>query len=219
MCFSPEGDLVSGLIIVGLGIDACLHVKSRPAYLALAALPVALGLHQIDEAFVWFALQGTVSNSVGHVAMWIYLTFAFVILPVAVPMIVIAITPTTIRRRRIIPLLVLGLGVSGVLLAAMMQRDPNAAIGSYHISYSIGLQHGLVVVALYIVATCGPLLMSGIRFAVWLGVANLVAVVVLARLSADGFTSLWCFYAAIASGIIAAYLRVTQTHLQQSATT
>ena len=36
------------------------------------------------------------------------------------------------------------------------------------------------------------------------------AIAVLARLSADGFTSLWCFYAAVASGAIALYLRFGQ---------
>jgi len=41
----------------------------------------------------------------------------------------------------------------------------------------------------------------------WFGVSNLVAIAVLARLSADGFTSLWCFYAALASGAIALWLR------------
>ena len=39
------------------------------------------------------------------------------------------------------------------------------------------------------------------------GVANLLAVVVLARLTADGFTSLWCFYAALACGAICLHMR------------
>ena len=51
MCFSPTGDLVGGSVVVVIGIDACLHVKGRPEYLAVAALPIVLGLHQIDETF------------------------------------------------------------------------------------------------------------------------------------------------------------------------
>ena len=43
---------------------------------------------------------------------------------------------------------------------------------------------------------------------VWFGLANLATAAVLVRLAADGFASLWCFYAALASGGIAVYIRV-----------
>jgi hypothetical protein len=46
---------------------------------------------------------------------------------------------------------------------------------------------------------------------------NLVAVIVLARLCANGFTSLWCFYAALASGAIALHLRFAKTREQRVA--
>ena len=61
------------------------------------------------------------------------------------------------------------------------------------------LSHGGLVVALYVVTICGALLFSGYRHIAIFGVANLAAVVVLARLTLDGFTSLWCAYAAIAA--------------------
>ena len=44
------------------------------------------------------------------------------------------------------------------------------------------------------------------------GLANLVVVVILARLSADGFASLWCFYAAIACGAIMLHMRYAKPH-------
>ena len=37
--------------------------------LLLAALPLLLGAHQIDEAFVWWSLRGHLSHTVGRVAM------------------------------------------------------------------------------------------------------------------------------------------------------
>jgi len=43
-------------------------------------------------------------------------------------------------------------------------------------------------------------------------VANLAAVIALALLCASGFTSLWCFYAALVSGAIALHLRLRQPH-------
>jgi len=51
---------------------------------------------------------------------------------------------------------------------------------------------------------------------VWFGAVNLVAVIVLARLCANGFASLWCFYAALASGAIALHLRFAKARKYQS---
>ena len=40
-----------------------------------------LDAHQLDEAFVWWGLDGHVPHTVGRVALWIYLVIAFVVLP------------------------------------------------------------------------------------------------------------------------------------------
>ena len=207
MCFSPTGDLVGGVVVVGIGVDACLHLKRRFEYVAIAALPIALGLHQIDEAFVWWWLQGHVGSAMGHAAMWIYLVFALVVLPTLVPLVVFFFTPRSSRRWRLAPFIVLGAVVSAILFEAMWVGHPMARLGTYHLAYTIGLRHGVVIIGLYIVATCGPLLASGFRAMQWFGIANLVMVIVLALLVASGFTSLWCFYAALVSGAIALHLR------------
>jgi hypothetical protein len=210
MCFSPEGDLIGGLVVTAIGVDACLHLRGRPEYRLIAPFPILLGLHQIDETFVWWQLQGHVPHAIGVAAMWIYLLFAFVVLPTLVPTMVLLLEPRD-RRRVIAPFLALGVVTSAVLLETMVSGHPNARLGAYHVAYSIGLQHGVVIIGLYIVATCGSMLVSGLRNVVWFGAANLVAVIVLARLCANGFASLWCFYAALASGAIALHLRFAKT--------
>jgi hypothetical protein len=211
MCFSADGDLAGGVVVFAIGVDALRHLRGRKEYLVIAALPLVLGLHQIDEAFVWWGLQGHVSAHVGRVAMWIYLLFALVALPVLAPVLVMTLEKTPTGRRRIAPFLVIGMGTSVLLLVAMLSTTPSSHLGHFHIAYSIGLRDGIPIIGLYIIATCGSMLASGFRHVVWFGFANLVAVVVLARLCADGFTSLWCFYAALASGGIALYLRIDDT--------
>jgi hypothetical protein len=210
MCFSPEGDLVGGIVVATIGIDAVRHLHSRPEFKFLAPLPIVLGLHQIDETFVWWQLQGHVPRSVGVVAMWIYLIFALVVLPSVVPLIMWAMEPQRRRRRALWVLSLLGFAVSVTMLATMLAGNPTAHLGHYHIAYSIGLHDGVLVTGLYVVATCGATLISSRRSVVIFGLFNLVAVVVLARLAADGFTSLWCFYAAVVSALIALMLRTRQ---------
>ncbi len=215
MCFSPAGDLVGGAVVAAIGIDACLHVKGRTENLAIAALPLLLGLHQIDETFVWWGLQGHVPTGIGHVAMWIYLVFALVVLPILVPILMMLLVTTRHRRRQILPFLAIGVGVSAVLLEAILVGHPSVKLGAYHLAYTIGLRHGVAVIGLYIVATCGPLFVTGYRSIMWFGVANLGAVIVLALLCASGFTSLWCFYAALVSGAIALHLRYSKVNARR----
>lgn len=208
MCLSAEGDLVAGVVVTAIGVDACRHLKGRSEYLFVAALPLLLGLHQLTETLVWWGLQGSIPAAVGEVAMWIYLFFAFVALPVLVPALVLRLEPAGDRRRLLLGFLGLGTLVGLYLLVMMLRTHPTAEMSGLHISYSMGLEHGVVIGGFYVLATCGAMLASGLRHVMWFGLANLAAAAALVRLSADGFASLWCFYAALASGAIALYLRL-----------
>lgn len=212
VCFSPQGDLAGGIVVTTIGVDACRHLRGRNNYLLLATMPLLLGAHQIDESLVWWSLQGHVPHAVGRVAMWIYLLIALVVVPVLVPVAIYKLEPTRRRRYSIAPFIVLGAGVALALLVTMVRGPVTVRMGRYHLAYSIGLRHGIVIVGLYVVATCGALLFSGYRHVLVFGLANLVVVVILARLTADGFASLWCFYAALASGAITLHMRFAKTH-------
>jgi hypothetical protein len=131
-------------------------------------------------------------------------------LPTLVPTMIFLLEPRE-RRKVIAPFLVMGIVVSALLLETMLRGHPSAKLGSYHVAYTIGLQHGVIIIGLYIAATCGSMLASGTRNVVWFGAVNLIAVLVLARLCADGFASLWCFYAALASGAIALHMRFAKS--------
>jgi len=207
VCFSAGADLVGGVVIGAVGVDVLRHVRGRRRYMALAALPLLLAVHQLDEAFVWWGLQGHVPASLGRVAEWVYLTFAFVVLPVYVPVAILALERERRRRRMMAPFVVLGAVVAGILLAAMVRGPVTATLGSHYIGYSTDLHAGGFVVMLYVTATCGALMLSGVRDIARYGVVNLVAVALLARLTIDGFASLWCAWAAISSAAFAIHLR------------
>jgi hypothetical protein len=212
VCFSPQGDLVGGVVVTAIGVDACRHLRGRDTHLLLAALPLLLGAHQVIESLVWWGLEGDVPHSVGRVAMWVYLAIALVVVPVFVPLAILRLELSARRRSLIAVFALLGTIVAVFFLVQMVRGPVTVRLGSYHLAYSIGLQNAVPIVGLYIVATCGSLLLSGYRHVVVVGVANLAAVVVLARLTADGFASLWCFYAALVSGAIALHLRYAKSH-------
>lgn len=212
MCFSPQADLVGGLAISAIGVDVVRHVHKRRDHMALAALPLILGAHQLDEAFVWWGQQGHVPSSVGRVALWIYLLIAFVLLPIFVPTAVCALEPSKRRRLLMVPFIVIGVGVAARLFAAMVLGPVTVTMHPYHLAYSIKLTHGFLVITLYVIACCGTLLVSGYRHVVFFGLFNLVAVAVIARLTVDGFASVWCGWAAVTTGVIALHMRFARPH-------
>ena len=171
------------------------HVWGREACRAIAALPIALGLHQVDETFGWRWLQGHVNGGAGRGAMWIYLLFALIALPTTVPLMVLHFAVRA-RRRVVSPFVVRGVGLSAILLEAMLVGHPDVVMGAHHLFCTSGLRHGVVVTGLYVVATGGPMLVSGFRPMEVFGWTNLVAAIALALLCASGFTSLWCLDAA-----------------------
>lgn len=199
-------------MIGALGVDAVRHARRRHGTLALACLPLILGGHQLVEAFVWWSLEGDLARPVGRVALWCYLLVAFVVLPVLVPLAVAALERTRWRRRAMVGLAGLGSGVAVTLLAAMVRGPVTVRLRPYHLAYGLDLQAGFVVVVAYVVAVCGALLLSSERHLVVFGVVNTVAVGVIAWLTVDGFASVWCAWAAVSSGAIAAHLRFSKPH-------
>jgi hypothetical protein len=212
VCFSPQGDLAGGLIVTAIGVDTCRHLGGRKEYLLLAVLPLVLGVHLLIETLVWWQLRGQVPHDVGRVATWLYLLIAMVVVPALVPFAVMMLEPTRARRLTIAPFALLGAVVAVILLVTMLHGPVTVKLGSYHLAYSIGLRHGILVVGLYLLATCGSLLLSGYHDIVIFGIANTIAVVFLARLTADGFASLWCFYAALSCGAICLHMRYGKPH-------
>ena len=216
MCFSPQADVAGGLLIGAIGIYAVRHIRQRREFIALAWIPVLLGAHQFIEALVWLWLQGHVPRGIGYAALWAYLLIAFVVLPVCIPLAVIALEPTRRRKQMMAPFAVLGIVVAVTLFTAMVRGPVNVKLAPYHLSYGIRLSDGFLIVALYVVAVCGPLLVSGYRNVALFGVVNLVAVIVIARLTISGFASVWCGWAAVTSAAITLHCRFAQPHPQRA---
>lgn len=205
MCFSVEADLASGVAVGVVGIDTLRHV-TRPAHLPLAALPAVFAAHQLNEAFVWWGLEGSLSPATARAAAWVYLTVAFV-LPTLVPVAVALIEREPTRRRVMWVLAALGAVVSSVLLGALVRGGPSARLADHHIAYSVDLTYGGVWAVAYVVVTCGAFLASSEQRMATVGALNLLAVSVLAWFLMTGVISLWCAWAALVSLLIAVWFR------------
>jgi len=205
MCFSAEADMVAGVLIGAIGIDALRQVR-RPAQLPLAVLPMVFAAHQLIEVVVWWGLVDRVPATVGHHAAWLYLLVAFGVLPVLVPFAVGVLEPPE-HRGRMAALVGVGTVVAGALIYPVVRGPISARDEGHFIAYEADLWHGDGLVVLYVLATCGSMLLSAQPRVRAYGAINLAAVIILGSLNQAGFVSLWCVWAGITSVVIDLHLR------------
>jgi hypothetical protein len=219
MCFSAEADVIAAAAIGAVGVDALRHVTDR-RQLALASLPALFAAHQLTEAFVWGGLEGGASAEAGRIAMWLYLAFAFWVLPVLAPLAVRAVEPDPGRRRLMGICAAVGAAIALAYLVAMARGPVWAEVDGRHIAYFFPpTGPGELVDGLYVIVGCVPFLASSRRALVTFGWLNVAAMVALFWLTQTGKISLWCVWAAVTSVVIAAHLRNTRRTTPESSGT
>ena len=206
MCFSPEADFVAAAVVGTIGVATLRQVRTKRELL-IGSLPLLFALHQFVEGFVWLGLRGDVSNGVEQAAVYIYVLYAFAILPLIVPLGFFLLEPVDSHRRWLRPFVVLGVGVSLFYLWHVIV-DPLEAIAHPHgIEYLSGALGGYVAAVCYVIATCVPALLSSRRYLRWFGVANIAAAGFTFAVHQVEFASIWCLYAASASLLILEHFR------------
>lgn len=205
MCFSAEMDLAAGLVITGIGANTLRQVRTRDQ-VALAALPLVFGVHQLIETLVWWNLEGHVSDAVGDLAAWIYAALALVVVPLLVP--VAFLRAGTAPNLLIARFFVCCGALAAVLgLHALGFGELARRIDGHHISYAPGDPYAVVTLSAYVVATCAPSLVARSSALRWFGVGNLAVVATLVWLDQNAVISLWCVWAAFTSVLINLHLR------------
>ncbi|MFF2521317.1 DUF6629 family protein [Streptomyces liangshanensis] len=201
MCWSATADLVAGAAIAAVGV-ACVARVRRTRDLPLAALPLLLGAHQITEAVVWDGGGGSGPATLAWAVV------AMPLLAVWVPLGVLLAAPPTARRRLLVPAVV-GLGVAAVLSFTLSARTVRAEVRGHTVGYVLDLPHAPVVVAAYLLATLGALLLAADPLLRLLGGTVAAGAVVCALLWRLEFVSTWCAVAAVASVMLFGWVRRT----------
>jgi hypothetical protein len=205
MCFSPEVDVAVGLVISAVAVEALRNVRSKKI-LPLALLPLLFATHSFASALTWCGFDGSVSAEIAEGAKWYFMVVAFVVLPMFVPLAVAAVE--TDRRRLVALGSVSVLGwIAGIdYLMGIMNGEGTATACSLYIDYNVSGVNEYSGI-LYLIATCGSVLLSSHRtIALW-GMSNLLVVVFLGFWNRQGLPSIWCLWAAATSFVIAVFVR------------
>lgn len=205
MCFSATASFASAALMGAVGLYTISRVSDRHEW-PLASMPLFFAAQQSIEGGLWLALP-----SGGSEATFLsnaFLVFALVFWPVYAPFATCSIEPDSLRRRMIAACLVVGAGVAVYFLWALATTDHRALLADGHIRYDIG-DTPVSVGGAYLVATTMGLLLASRRAVAALGLVVLAGAIVSYIVYADTFISVWCFFAAVASVLIASHFRLT----------
>jgi hypothetical protein len=206
MCFSPDADFTASAVVGAVGVATLRRVRNRQELL-IGALPLLFALHQFTEGFVWLGLRGEVSGGLGNTAKDIYVIFAYVALPIIVPLGLYLLEPSRKHRCWVLPFVILGVAVGGFLLWQVTQHPLYAQEDASCIAYNSNAPYMAQAAVVYVIATCVPALLSSRRYLQWFGVVNLVGVAIAYSVREAEFTSVWCVYAALVSVLILEHFR------------
>jgi hypothetical protein len=202
MCFSAAASFTAAAAVGAVGAITLWKARHDYALLPIAAFPVLFALQQGVEGFLWLDLARPQASGCRPVLVHAFLGYAEVFWPSYAPLAALLIEPARLRRRLILLCLAIGVALSTYLLVKMIGHPYTASAATGHIAYKNTAWYPRGIEIPYVIATTISLLLSSHR------PVRLLAVVILAGFAVAygayhlAYVSVWCFFAAIASGLV-----------------
>ncbi|MDO9257250.1 MAG: hypothetical protein Q7U54_17150 [Bacteroidales bacterium] len=203
MCFSATASFAGGVIISVIGVAVVTKVH-KPSQLLFTSIPLFFGLQQFTEGVLWLTIPNPDYAALQKIATYIFLVMADVLWPTLIPLAVLMMESNA-RKRKIIRLLLLaGLSVSIYYTCCLLFLNVTPQINGYHIMYNSDFPKliAIPVFILYLIATLTPLFISSIERTHMMGILMFFSCLVTAIFFTQYLTSVWCFFAALISGVI-----------------
>jgi hypothetical protein len=195
MCYSPTASFVSAALIGTVGVATVRHVRS-PHTLLFGAIPLLFAVHQFTEGLVWLGLLGRIGPVGRDHAAFLFTMYAQGLLPFLMPLAVALMEPAGWRRRAIFGLVAVGAVAAAWDAYGLIFLPTRVFIDHQAIAYRNAMTGSLSISLLYIVASCGALLLSSYKVVRWYGILNIIALIIVEIVREYAFASVWCFYAA-----------------------
>ena len=208
MCFSAGASFAGGVIISGIGVITVREIH-KPSQLVFACIPLFFGVQQIVEGSLWLTLPDIDLINIQKIATFIFLVMAQVLWPTLIPVSVLLMEKDKKRKKMLQILLGMGITLSLYYTFCLLTYSVSPQIVGYHIQYNTEFPESLSIVAfiLYLIVTITPLFISSIKRTHLLAVLMFLSCFVTAIFFTQYLTSVWCFFAALISGVIFWILR------------
>lgn len=205
MCFSAEASFTASVVLTVIGVATLRQVSSRNQ-LFLAVIPLLFAFQQFSEGVLWIFLQNNQNHTFWSViARYTYLSFAFVIWPIWIPLSSLALETQPFRKKIITGLVILGSIFAVAGLFFLLRYDISANIISHHIAYKLTTPvNPLILIAgliIYGIVITFSIMVSSKKNALPFGFIIGILLLLSLYFYLYAFTSVWCFFCAICSVI------------------
>ena len=202
MCFSVTASFVAGTVLSATGAVTIKKAKTK-SEIPFATIPLLFGVQQFVEGAVWLSFQYS-AQIFNQIATYAYLGFSYVLWPIFVPFSVGLLETDPHRKKILYVFQFVGLAVGLYLLYFIVSHQVASQVVNKSITYTMPAQHGILLVGMYLLATCVSCLFSSHRMINILGVLITVSFAITYRFYTASYVSVWCFFAAVLS--VAIYL-------------
>ncbi len=200
MCFSATASFVASGALGAIGVASVRAAPSK-RHVALAAIPVLFAAQQACEGALWLALERAPYHVGGTPLARAFLFFALFVWPAYVPFSLWIIE----RRASLAVLAATGAMLGAYLMGCATLRDANACVAFGNLYYWVQIDAPLKLATqlAYVALVAAPFVISSLRGTSWLALATVASSALAAMLYRAGFVSVWCFFAAALSGLVA----------------
>lgn len=204
MCFSASASFLTAVVTGAAGIFALRRTQAARE-VPLAAMPLVFAAQQTIEGALWLTLPSGSCAPVCLTLTGTFLIFALVFWPLFAPFAAFAIEEDPRRRRAILACLVIGAAVSVYLATVLLGSEHQAVLKAGHIIYDSQPPPHPAIGIPYLIATGLSLALSSYRAVNLLSLIIVVGSVLAWFAYWDAFVSVWCFFAAGASAVVAVH--------------
>jgi len=187
---------------IGLVGILTLRKVSTPNEVVFALLPLLFALHQFTEGFVWLGMGGHIEHRALDLAAGIFIYYAQGLLPFLVPLAIWLIEKESWRKNILGILTLLGLLLAIYTMYGLSIIPSSVTVVNNTLYYNNPWTANYYDAVIYIITTCGSLMLSSSISVALFGLLNLLGLTLIFLVRPYGFTSLWCLYAAAISGLL-----------------
>ncbi len=203
MCFSLTASVAGGIVISSVGVASLKKVQT-PAQTLFASVPLVFGVQQFAEGVVWLALGDPEYAHLEKFGTYTFLFIARVLWPALMPLAVLLMEKEEKRKKILRVMLGMGLSVSLYYSYCLIVMNVSPNIAGHHVQYISDFPESLAVPVfiIYFIAGVPPLFVSSIKRTRLLGGLMFAACLVTGIFYVEYLTSVWCFFAAVVSGVV-----------------
>ncbi len=208
MCFSTEASFSAAIILGGIGCATAKAASNKNFYI-LASIPLLFAFQQLSEGLIWYSFAyHHLPASFLQLAMKFYLTLAFLVWPIWIPLALFVVEGMAWRRMLIGAALFAGCCLSFVNLSFALKQEVVVQIVNHSLQYTGNIPNQTIIYPLIVLIPC---FLSSLKNMYLFGLLVSAGYFLANYFYQTTFVSVWCFFAAIVSLLIYKILRDNQT--------